>query len=88
MRLNLDGMPVTRSVLFTITKRLERTLKELSLRFCMKLEGKDLIDFLGPPDPDGEQEVAFPANLKKLHVSRSTVPLSTGSFLYHRGWQS
>lgn len=66
--LNLDAMPVTRDVLFAITKRLEGTLKELSLRYCMKLEGKDLIDLLKLSTPK-EQESAFPMNLEKLHVS-------------------
>lgn len=67
--LNLDAMPVTRDVLFVITKRLEGTLKELSLRYCMKLEGKDLVDFLKLPTPEDGQESAFPINLQKLHVS-------------------
>lgn len=71
MSLNLDAMPVTRDVLFAITKRLEGTLKELSLRYCMKLEGKDLIDLLKLSTPEDEQETAFPMNLEKLHVSQS-----------------
>lgn len=71
--LNLDAMPVTRNGLFAVTKRLEGTLKELSLRYCMKLEGKDLIDFLKQSTPEEEQETAFPMNLEKLHVSRSSL---------------
>lgn len=68
--LNLDAMPVTRNGLFAVTKRLEGTLKELSLRYCMKLEGRDLIDFLKQSTPEEEQETAFPMNLEKLHVSQ------------------
>lgn len=73
MSLNLDAMPVIRDVLFAITKRLEGTLKELSLRYCMELEGKDLIDLLklSTPEDEDEQETAFPMNLEKLHVSQS-----------------
>lgn len=76
--LNLDAMPVTRKVLFAVTKRLEGTLKELSLRYCMRLEGKDLIDLLKLPNPEeeSETETAFPINLEKLHVSQlSFLPL-------------
>lgn len=80
--LNLDAMPVTRNCLFAITKRLEGTLKELSLRYCMKLEGVDLIDFLKLSTP--EQETAFPMNLEKLHVSRSSLLF----YFYGRSYSS
>lgn len=67
--LNLDAMPVTRDVLFAITKRLGGTLKELSLRSCMELEGEDLLDLLELSTPGNREESAFPMNLEKLYVS-------------------
>lgn len=80
VRLNLDGMPVTGRVLFSIVERLKGTLEELSLRFCLRLRRQDLVDLLQLPisDSSGQKQLIkekdwgseiFPTRLKRLNVS-------------------
>lgn len=73
VRLNLDGMPVTRRPLFDIAKDLKWTLEVLSLRFCSELRGNDFIDLLRPPTLEEEKQgiVFLPRleKLKRLYVS-------------------